>query len=137
MPILSKTLNKRHGYDEILALRIPNRWLEKIGIKLAPPGYDYDHRSGWYVDIFCIIRGPDGKLTFRAGPLSDLKRFLFGHCEYCKGRFTYGYTPIAGALNPTGPRWFKSERYVYHWTCWEKRDVHYSFEYGGIVSGRS
>lgn len=50
-------------------------------------------------------------------PLNDFKRWAFSRCSKCGGRFAWGYAPTTNSWHGTGPRWFRSERDVYHSDC--------------------
>lgn len=47
----------------------------------------------------------------------QLKRFLFSRCCVCGKGFEYGESPTTYSWNGTGPRWFRSEKGVFHGTC--------------------
>lgn len=49
--------------------------------------------------------------------IDHLKRFLFSRCCKCGKHFKWGYAPVTDSWNGTGPRWFRSERNVYHSDC--------------------
>jgi len=50
-------------------------------------------------------------------PLQHFKRWAFSRCEKCGKGFAWGYAPISGSWNGTGPLWFRSEKYVQHGDC--------------------
>jgi hypothetical protein len=50
-------------------------------------------------------------------PLQALKRWAFSRCAGCGRRFPWGYSPVTFSWNGGGPRWFRSERDVYHSEC--------------------
>jgi hypothetical protein len=50
-------------------------------------------------------------------PVQALKRWLFSRCAKCGKRFAWGYSPICTQWDADGPRWFRSERHVYHSEC--------------------
>lgn len=50
-------------------------------------------------------------------PLLHFKRWAFSRCSKCGGRFCWGYSPVTNSWNGTGPRWFRSERDVFHSDC--------------------
>lgn len=50
-------------------------------------------------------------------PLNDFKRWAFSRCAHCGKRFPWGYSPTTTNWNSKGPRWFRSEEYVYHSRC--------------------
>jgi len=51
-------------------------------------------------------------------PLQTLQRWLFSRCAGCGKRFQWGYSPTSSQWEGTGPRWFWSERGVYHQECY-------------------
>lgn len=50
-------------------------------------------------------------------PVQLFKRWAFSRCCKCGRRFTWGYSPVSGQWNGTGPRWFRGEKGVYHSNC--------------------
>lgn len=50
-------------------------------------------------------------------PTQQLKRWLFTRCSGCGLRFKWGASVISTSWYGTGPRWFRSERNVYHDKC--------------------
>ncbi len=50
-------------------------------------------------------------------PLQAFLRWAFSRCEGCGGRFRYGESPISNSWDSDGPRWFKSEKGIYHLRC--------------------
>jgi len=54
---------------------------------------------------------------FQVHPIQRLKRWLFSRCAYCGEHFKYGYAPTS-TYGGGGPRWFKSEKQVYHHNCY-------------------
>ena len=50
--------------------------------------------------------------------IQTLKRFLWGRCAGCGGRFTWGYSPTSNAWDSDGPQWFRSEKGIYHHQCY-------------------
>jgi hypothetical protein len=50
-------------------------------------------------------------------PIQDLRRWLFSRCSHCGGGFKYGESPVSHQWDSDGPRWFRSERSVYHSAC--------------------
>jgi len=53
----------------------------------------------------------------RVVPVEGFKRWAFSRCAYCGKRFPWGYSPVTTQWNGTGPRWFRSEEYIYHREC--------------------
>lgn len=53
--------------------------------------------------------------------IRDLKRLLFSRCCKCGQRFGWRVSPVTHNWNNEGPRWFRSERDVYHNNCKEPR----------------
>jgi hypothetical protein len=49
--------------------------------------------------------------------LQQLKRWLWGRCEKCDGRFPWSYEPITNTWDGTGPLWLRSEKDIYHEEC--------------------
>lgn len=49
--------------------------------------------------------------------IQALKRFLFSRCKVCGGRFGWNESPYSTGWGGDGPRWFRSERGVYHGRC--------------------
>lgn len=49
--------------------------------------------------------------------IDNLKRFLFSRCCKCGKHFPWGYSVCTNSWNCTGPRWFRSEKDVYHSDC--------------------
>lgn len=55
---------------------------------------------------------------FQIHPLQAFKRWAFSRCCRCGKRFTkWGYSPISGSWDSDGPRWFRSEKNVWHQDC--------------------
>lgn len=54
---------------------------------------------------------------FQIHPLQQFKRWAFSRCAACGKRFPYGYAPTSHQWSGGGPRWFRSERHVYHSEC--------------------
>lgn len=54
---------------------------------------------------------------FQVHPLLAFKRWAFSRCCKCGKRFEYGYCPVSGNWNGTGPLWFRSEQGVMHSDC--------------------
>lgn len=50
-------------------------------------------------------------------PLQNFKRWAFTRCTVCGNGFAWGAAVFSGSWNGTGPRWFRSERNVYHGHC--------------------
>lgn len=50
-------------------------------------------------------------------PVQDFKRWAFSRCAKCHKRFPWGYSVISGSWEGTGPRWFYSEKNVFHQGC--------------------
>lgn len=50
-------------------------------------------------------------------PMQAFKRWAFSRCAGCGTRFAWDYSPTTYNWNGTGPRWFRSERGVYHSQC--------------------
>jgi hypothetical protein len=50
-------------------------------------------------------------------PLQSFKRWAFSRCCKCGKGFSWGYAPVSGNWNGTGPRWFRTEEGVYHADC--------------------
>lgn len=50
-------------------------------------------------------------------PVQAFKRWAFSRCAGCGRRFSYGYAPVTGSWDGTGPRWFNGEQGVYHSEC--------------------
>jgi hypothetical protein len=50
-------------------------------------------------------------------PLQSLKRWLFSRCCRCGKGFNFGDSVCTDSWTGTGPRWFRSERNVYHDAC--------------------
>lgn len=53
-------------------------------------------------------------------PLNRLKRWLWTRCAGCGKRFAYGESPVTGAWNGPGPRWFRGEPHLYHDACYSR-----------------
>ena len=49
--------------------------------------------------------------------VSKFKRWAFSKCCKCGKGFSWGYSPISNSWDSDGPRWFKSEKHVYHFDC--------------------
>jgi hypothetical protein len=47
-------------------------------------------------------------------PIRHFKRWAFSRCEKCGERFGWGESPISGQWHGTGPRWFRSEKNIWH-----------------------
>lgn len=47
----------------------------------------------------------------------QFKRWAFSRCCLCGGRFTWGYSPVSYSWETTGPRWFRSEKAIFHAHC--------------------
>lgn len=54
---------------------------------------------------------------FQVHPAQEFKRWAFSRCAGCRRRFAWGETPHSLAFDHDGPRWFASERGVYHGAC--------------------
>lgn len=54
---------------------------------------------------------------FQCQPLLNFKRWAFSRCSKCGGRFSWGYAPMSNNWNGWGPRWFRSEKDVFHADC--------------------
>ena len=54
---------------------------------------------------------------FQCHPLQAFKRWAFSRCCKCGKRFTWGYAPVTDNWNSKGPRWFRTEKDVYHSDC--------------------
>ena len=50
-------------------------------------------------------------------PLQTFKRWAFSRCCKCGKRFRYGESPVTNQWNSEGPKWFRSERGVFHGDC--------------------
>lgn len=57
---------------------------------------------------------------FQVHFIQTLKRWLFSRCAHCEERFSWGYFPIASWDDGQGPRWFRSERGVFHHQCYSE-----------------
>lgn len=55
-------------------------------------------------------------------PLQTFKRWAFSRCCKCGGRFAWGYSPVTNSWYGKGPRWFRSEKDVYHSDCNHPQD---------------
>lgn len=55
-------------------------------------------------------------------PLQNFKRWAFSRCEKCGKGFSWGYAPVSGCWDGTGPLWFRSEKYVQHSDCSRPKD---------------
>ena len=51
-------------------------------------------------------------------PVEKLKRWLFSRCAYCGRRFKWGYAPLSTMWHNDGPRWFSTEKNLYHHDCY-------------------
>jgi hypothetical protein len=58
---------------------------------------------------------------FQVHYVQRLKRFLFSRCARCGKRFSWGYSPISSSWSSGGPKWFRSEKTVYHHECHDAR----------------
>lgn len=85
------------GMETLLVL------LVRIQRRLFRPWY---HHPKWHVRHW----------RFQVNPLQALKRYLFSKCCVCGKHFPWGYSPISG-WHGDGPRWFRSERGVWHHRC--------------------
>lgn len=50
-------------------------------------------------------------------PIQKFKRWAFSRCAGCKGRFTWGYSPVSTQWSSGGPRWFRSQPNIHHFEC--------------------
>jgi hypothetical protein len=50
-------------------------------------------------------------------PLQNFKRWAFSRCCKCGKRFGYGSSPITGSWDSEGPKWFRSEKNIWHQSC--------------------
>ena len=50
-------------------------------------------------------------------PLQQFKRWAFSRCEKCGRHFAFGESPISGSWDSDGPRWFRSEKNIWHSSC--------------------
>lgn len=60
---------------------------------------------------------------FQVHPVHQFKRWAFTHCEGCGRGFAWGACPIstAGWGDKGGPRWFRSEKSLYHHECYNSK----------------
>lgn len=49
--------------------------------------------------------------------LTHFKRWAFSRCSKCGKGFSWGYAPVTNSWNGTGPKWFRSEKDVFHSDC--------------------
>lgn len=54
---------------------------------------------------------------FQIHPWQRFRRWLFTRCAECGGRFAYGESPVSHSWDRDKPRWFRSERGLYHDKC--------------------
>lgn len=50
-------------------------------------------------------------------PAQAFKRWAFSRCCQCGGRFAWGESPYSGWNGDGGPKWFRSEKSVWHGRC--------------------
>jgi hypothetical protein len=50
-------------------------------------------------------------------PVLAFKRWAFSRCAKCSGRFGWGEAPVSGSWYSDGPRWFRSEKNIWHMSC--------------------
>jgi len=55
--------------------------------------------------------------------LQAFKRWAFSRCAGCGKHFAFGYAPTSSQWHGTGPRWFRTEKNVYHSECAARRIV--------------
>lgn len=53
-------------------------------------------------------------------PLQKYLRWQFSRCAWCGRRFRWGYNPVTSQWDSDGPKWFKSEKNMYHLECFPK-----------------
>lgn len=53
-------------------------------------------------------------------PIQAFKRWAFSRCCWCKGRFSWGYSPVGYSWHGDGPQWFRGETKVAHLDCDQK-----------------
>ncbi len=56
--------------------------------------------------------------SLQVHPLQALKRRLFTRCTKCGQPFRNNESVFSGSWESDGPRWFRSERNVFHDRCW-------------------
>lgn len=54
---------------------------------------------------------------FQVHPWQTFRRWAFSRCTGCGKRFPWGYSPVGFQWHPAKPKWFRSERDVYHSEC--------------------
>jgi hypothetical protein len=95
-----------------------------------------DHRRAEAHALFCCVarfilrerrpwyRHPQWHVwhwSIQAHPLQAFKRWAFSRCSGCGQGFAYGYSPVTGNWNGTGPLWFRSEGGIYHDRCFPSK----------------
>jgi hypothetical protein len=73
-------------------------------LRFHRPWYKHPRLHFWHYQI-------------RVVPIQLFKRWAFSRCQGCGGRFHYGESPTSTSWDSDGPKWFKSERSVYHSRC--------------------
>jgi len=76
-------------------------------------GYILRERRPWY-------RAPRWHVwhwKLQIHPFQTFKRWAFSRCCKCGKGFAWGASPCTGLWNSEGPRWFSSERDIYHASC--------------------
>ena len=55
-------------------------------------------------------------------PLQNFKRWAFSKCCKCNKGFKWGYSPCSNSWDSEWPRWFASEKNIYHHDCGNPKD---------------
>lgn len=90
-------------------------WREEQAARFfrAIMGYILRERRFWFQHPKWHIH--HWKLQFHLA--QTFKRWAFSRCCKCGGRFKWGYAPTTYSWHGTGPRWFHSEKDVFHRDC--------------------
>ncbi len=73
-------------------------------LDMKRPWWKHPKWHFWHWKIQCV-------------PLMSFKRWAFSRCCKCGKGFSWGYAPTTNSWYGTGPRWFRSERDVFHSDC--------------------
>lgn len=109
---MESTLDNRPHFDELAPSREHRDFQElKHAMRL------WRRRSPWRIPVRWHVW--HWRLQFSWA--LHFKRWAFSKCCKCGGGFSWGYCPVSGSWNGTGPRWFRSETNTYHRDCDDSR----------------
>lgn len=58
---------------------------------------------------------------FQIHPIQHFKRWAFSRCAKCGKGFHWSEAPVSGSWDSDGPRWFRSEKNIWHGGCDDSR----------------